>query len=91
MFYAVNRYKMRLIIPFIKPEHLKTAKPYMLLMEKLGNWPVCLPRGGQPMLSRLNIWGGEIAELEFGSLTNTFIKGLLRPYLHDAINYVMHL
>ncbi len=59
----------------------------MLLMEKLGKLASVLAEGGQPMLSRLNIWG-EIAELEFGSLTNTFIKGLLRPYLHDAINYV---
>jgi len=73
-------------IPFIKPEHLKTAKPYMLLMEKLGKLASVLAEGA---INAIEIkYLGEIAELEFGSLTNTFIKGLLRPYLHDAINYV---
>lgn len=73
-------------IPFIKPEHLKTAKPYMLLMEKMGKLASVLAEGA---INAIEIkYLGEIAELEFGSLTNTFIKGLLRPYLHDAINYV---
>jgi D-3-phosphoglycerate dehydrogenase len=73
-------------IPFIKPEHLKTAKPYMLLMEKLGKLASVLAEGATNAIEIKYL--GEIAELEFGSLTNTFIKGLLRPYLHDAINYV---
>jgi D-3-phosphoglycerate dehydrogenase len=73
-------------IPFIKPEHLAVAQPYMELTEKLGKLASVFAEGP---INTLEIkYLGEIAKLEFGSLTNTFIKGLLRPYLHDAINYV---
>ena len=73
-------------IPFIKPEHLVVAQPYMELTEKLGKLASVFAEG--PINSLEIKYLGEIAKLEFGSLTNTFIKGLLRPYLHDAINYV---
>ncbi|MGI6145705.1 MAG: phosphoglycerate dehydrogenase [Clostridia bacterium] len=73
-------------IPFIKPEHMDVAQPYMELTEKLGKLASVFAEG--PISSLEIKYLGEIAKLEFGSLTNTFIKGLLRPYLHDAINYV---
>jgi len=73
-------------IPFIKPEHLTVAQPYMELTEKLGKLASVFAEG--PINSLEIKYLGEIAKLEFGALTNTFIKGLLRPYLHDAINYV---
>lgn len=73
-------------IPFIKPEHLAVAQPYMELTEKLGKLASVFAEG--PINSLEIKYLGEIANLEFGALTNTFIKGLLRPYLHDAINYV---
>ncbi|HHY06461.1 MAG TPA: ACT domain-containing protein, partial [Clostridia bacterium] len=73
-------------IPFIKPEYLAVAQPYMELTEKLGKLASVFAEG--PINSLEIKYLGEIANLEFGSLTNTFIKGLLRPYLHDAINYV---
>lgn len=73
-------------IPFIKPEHLALVQPYMELTEKLGKLASVFAEG--PVNSLEIKYLGEIAKLEFGALTNTFIKGLLRPYLHDAINYV---
>lgn len=73
-------------IPFIKPEYFAMAQPYMELTEKLGKLASVLAKG--PIDSLEIKYLGEIATLEFSALTNTFIKGLLRPYLHDAINYV---
>lgn len=73
-------------IPFIKSEHYSLIQPYMELTEKLGKLAGIFCEGP---IDEVEIkYLGEIAELEFGSLTNTLLKGLLRPYLHDAVNYV---
>lgn len=73
-------------IPFIKPELLEVMKPYMDLVEKLGRLASSLAEGP---IDHIEIkYYGEISGYDLSSLTNTFIKGLLRPFLHDAINYV---
>lgn len=73
-------------IPFIKPELLDVMKPYMELVEKLGRLASALAEGP---IDYIEIkYFGEITNYDLSSLTNTFIKGLLRPFLHDAINYV---
>lgn len=73
-------------IPFIKSEHVALIEPYMELTEKLGKLAGIFSEG--PIDAVEVKYLGEIADLEFGSLTNTLLKGLLRPYLHDAVNYV---
>ncbi len=73
-------------IPFIKPEYMEEAKPYMELTEKLGKLAGVFAEGP---ISAIEIkYLGDIADFEIGSITNTLLKGLLRPYLHDAVNYV---
>jgi len=73
-------------IPYIKSEHVSLIQPYMELTEKLGKLAGIFSEG--PIDAVEIQYLGEIAELEFGTLTNTLLKGLLRPYLHDAVNYV---
>lgn len=73
-------------IPFIKPELMDVMKPYMELVEKLGRLASSLAEG--PVDHMEIKYFGQISEYDLSSLTNTFIKGLLRPFLHDAINYV---
>lgn len=73
-------------IPFIKPELMSVVKPYAILTEKLGKLAANLAEGP---IDEIEIsYLGEIAELDLSSLTNTFLKGLLRPFLHEAVNYV---
>lgn len=73
-------------IPFIKPELMGVMKPYMDLVEKLGKLAASLAEG--PVDSIEIKYIGDLANMETSSLTNTFLKGLLRPFLHEAINYV---
>ncbi len=73
-------------IPFIKPELMSVVKPYVELTEKLGKLAGKLACGP---IDEIEIkYLGDIANLDLSSLTNTFLKGLLRPFLHDAVNYV---
>ncbi|MCR4440559.1 MAG: phosphoglycerate dehydrogenase [Peptococcaceae bacterium] len=73
-------------IPFIKPELIQVIKPYIELMEKLGKLGGSLAEG--PIDDIEIKYLGEIADYDLGSLTNTFLKGILRPFLHEAVNYV---
>ncbi len=73
-------------IPFIKPELMSVVRPYMELTEKLGKLAGHLARG--PVDDIEIKYLGDIATLDLSSLTNTFLKGLLRPFLHEAVNYV---
>ena len=73
-------------IPFVKSEHAALIQPYLELTEKLGKLAGVFAEG--PIDAIEIKYLGEIAELEFGTLTNTLLKGLLRPFLHDAVNYV---
>lgn len=73
-------------IPFIKPEFREVMQPFADLTEKLGNLAGKLAEG--PIDDIELKYSGDIAALELGSLTNTFLKGLLRPFLHEVVNYV---
>ena len=73
-------------IPYVKSEQVALMRPYLELTEKLGKLAGVFSEGP---ISAVEIkYLGEIADYECGSLTNTLLKGLLRPYLHDAVNYV---
>lgn len=73
-------------IPFLKAELVEMLQPYAELTEKLGKLGAGLAEGP---IDEIDIrYIGEIAEYDLGSLTNTFLKGLLRPFLHEAVNYV---
>jgi len=73
-------------IPFIKPELMSVVQPYTVLTEKLGKLATSLAEG--PIDDIELKYSGDIANLDLSSLTNTFLKGLLRPSLHEAVNYV---
>ncbi len=73
-------------IPFIKPELMVVVQPYTVLTEKLGKLATSLAEG--PIDDIELKYSGDIANLDLSSLTNTFLKGLLRPSLHEAVNYV---
>lgn len=73
-------------IPFIKPEVMSILQPYAELTEKLGKLAASLAMGPVDDIEIKYI--GEIAEYDLGSLTNIFLKGLLRPFMHEAVNYV---
>lgn len=73
-------------IPFIKPELRAVLEPYAVLTEKLGKLASCMAQG--PIDDIEIRYVGEVATYDLGSLTNTFLKGLLRPALHEAVNYV---
>lgn len=73
-------------IPFIKPELLPTVKPYLGLVETLGKFISQLM--DKPMESVKINYNGEIAGVDLTTLTNTVLKGLLRPILQDSVNYV---
>jgi len=73
-------------IPFIKPELMTVLEPYAVLTERLGKLAACLAEG--PVDDIEIKYVGEVAEYDLSSLTNTFLKGLLRPVMHEAVNYV---
>jgi len=73
-------------LPQIKPELREFLAPYAALVEKMGHFAAQLIGGG---LHEVEInYQGELAEYDLTSLTNTFLKGLLRPSLADAVNFV---
>lgn len=73
-------------IPAVKRELMPLLAPYLELAEKLGKFASQVAPG---RIERLEIaYNGELATYELTSLTNTFLKGFLRPILGDAVNYV---
>ncbi|MGI6225830.1 MAG: phosphoglycerate dehydrogenase [Peptococcales bacterium] len=73
-------------IPFIKTELLPALQPYLGLVETLGKFISQMM--DKPMESVKINYNGEIAEYDLTTLTNTVLKGLLRPILQDSVNYV---
>ena len=73
-------------IPFVKPELKEVITPYIELMEKLGKLSASMAEG--PVDDIEIRYLGDIANYDMRSLTNTFLKGMLRPFLHEAVNYV---
>lgn len=73
-------------IPFIKPELLSIIKPYLGLVETLGK---LISQLMDKPIEHVKInYNGDIANYDLTTLTNTFLKGLLRPMLQDSVNYV---
>jgi len=73
-------------IPFIQPEIMVKAKPFMALAEKLGKMASYIAEGP---IQEANIkYIGHYQDLDLRPMTNTFLKGLLRPIMEDTVNYV---
>ncbi len=73
-------------IPFIDPEIMEKVRPFMVLSEKMGKMAAYLTEGP---INEVNIkYMGDMKSCELRPLTSTFLKGLLRPSLEDAVNYV---
>lgn len=73
-------------IPFIDPDIMEKVRPFMVLSEKMGKMAAYLTEGP---INEVNIkYMGDMKSCELRPLTSTFLKGLLRPSLEDAVNYV---
>jgi D-3-phosphoglycerate dehydrogenase len=73
-------------IPFIDPDIMEKAKPFMDMSEKLGKLASYLADGPTTEISIKFI--GDFKGLDLRPLTNSFLKGLLRPIINDAVNYI---
>lgn len=73
-------------IPFIKTELQPVLNPYLGLVETLGKFVSQLM--DKPIEEVKINYYGEIAGYDLTTLTNTVLKGLLRPILQDSVNYV---
>ena len=73
-------------IPFIKTELMPTFQPYLALSETLGKFISQLM--DKPIEQVKISYNGDIANYDLTTLTSTILKGLLRPVLQDAVNYV---
>lgn len=73
-------------IPVIKAELADKLNPYLELMEKLGSF---ISQITNEPLTKLEVkYNGELAKYDTSSLTNTVLKGVLRPILDDSVNYI---
>lgn len=73
-------------IPSVKPELMAAISPYLDLAERLGRFMAQIMEDNiQAIEVRYN---GDLAALETTPITNTLLKGFLRPMLQDAVNYV---
>ncbi|SMB88601.1 D-3-phosphoglycerate dehydrogenase [Thermanaeromonas toyohensis ToBE] len=73
-------------IPVVRGQAMETLRPYLKLVERLGSFLSQLMEG--PILEAELSTSGELAQHELSPLTNAFLKGLLRPLLGEAVNYV---
>ena len=73
-------------IPFIKSELYSIFEPYLGLAETLGKFISQLM--DKPVEHVKINYNGDIANYDLTTLTNTILKGLLRPILQDSVNYV---
>lgn len=73
-------------IPVVRGQAMETLRPYLRLVERLGSFLSQLMEG--PILEVELSTSGELAQYELSPLTNAFLKGLLRPLLGEAVNYV---
>ncbi|MBS4026561.1 MAG: phosphoglycerate dehydrogenase [Clostridia bacterium] len=73
-------------IPVVKPELTEIFAPYLELMEQMGKFISQLTHSP---LKKLEVkYSGELAQYDTGSLTNTVLKGVLKPVLDDTVNYI---
>ncbi|MGB9784039.1 MAG: phosphoglycerate dehydrogenase [Moorellaceae bacterium] len=73
-------------IPVVRGPLLETLRPYLQLVEKLGGFLSQLMEG--PILEVELTTSGDLAQYDLSPLTNSLLKGLLRPLLGEAVNYV---
>ncbi|MBC7324298.1 MAG: phosphoglycerate dehydrogenase [Moorella sp. (in: Bacteria)] len=73
-------------IPLLRGHGAEVLGPYLQLAEKLGSFVAQLMES--PILAAEISCNGELAQYDLAPLTNSFLKGLLRPLLDDAVNYV---
>ncbi|QGG48542.1 phosphoglycerate dehydrogenase [Heliorestis convoluta] len=73
-------------IPAVKPELMAIFKPYLDLVERLGRFIGQVTDGHIEKISLT--YAGDLAQYNVNPLTTTILKGLLRPTLQDAVNYV---
>jgi D-3-phosphoglycerate dehydrogenase len=73
-------------IPFIQPEIMEKARPFMTLAEKLGKLAAYMADG--PVKATDIRFVGDFKGLDLRPLVNSYLKGLLRPVMDDAVNYV---
>lgn len=73
-------------IPVVKPELREVLQPYFDLLERLGRFATQSVEGRAAEIELR--YNGELASYDVGPLTNTFLKGFLRPALGDNVNYV---
>ncbi|KAB2952876.1 phosphoglycerate dehydrogenase [Heliorestis acidaminivorans] len=73
-------------IPAVKPELMDIFRPYLDLVERLGRFLGQVTAGS---VEKITIaYAGDLAQYNVNPLTTTILKGLLRPTLQDAVNYV---
>jgi len=73
-------------VPSVDPEVLKTLKPYLDLIEKIGLMQAQLMEG---YLKTVKVtYVGEIVNQNLDAVTISLIKGLLSPVLEEKVNYV---
>ncbi|MBU0482285.1 MAG: phosphoglycerate dehydrogenase [Proteobacteria bacterium] len=73
-------------VPSVSAEVLSKIGPYASLAEMLGAMHMQIAKGG---VEEVNIeFVGDLAEMQTGPITVSFLKGLFTPILKDAVNYV---
>jgi len=73
-------------IPIVKGHLAEVLHPFSQLAEKLGGFLAQLMES--PIIAAEICYQGELARYDLAPLTSSFLKGLLRPLLADAVNYV---
>ncbi|GFN23083.1 phosphoglycerate dehydrogenase [Thermanaeromonas sp. C210] len=73
-------------IPVVRGPQAEVLRPYLELAERLGGFLGQLMEG--PVLEAELTVDGDLAQYDLSPLTSSFLKGLLRPLLGDAVNYV---
>ncbi|MGI6449838.1 MAG: phosphoglycerate dehydrogenase [Desulfitobacteriia bacterium] len=73
-------------IPPVSKDVMKTIKPYLHLMEKMGVLAVHLTEG---RIKNVEVrYDGQISTVDTKMLTLAVIKGVLNPILQEAVNFV---
>ena len=73
-------------IPVVRGHLAEVLHPYLQLAEKLGSFLAQLMES--PILTAEICFNGELARYDLAPITSSFLKGLFRPLLADAVNYV---
>lgn len=73
-------------MPGIPPELRERLEPYMRLAEKLG---VLQAQFAEGRIERVELsYAGDLAEFDTQPLKRAFLRGLMQPFMREAVNYV---